>query len=99
MNLKLLTFFDIDSDEAKQDDFDVDAELESPANPKQVTSGIFGKHTVICGDSTLPETYTALLGDTKVNLVCTDRRILSIWKARQAKSRMMTLTMKKDMRF
>ncbi len=23
-------------------------------------------------DSTLPETYTALLGDTKVNLVCTD---------------------------
>lgn len=26
----------------------------------------------ICGDSTLPETYAALLGDTKVNLVCTD---------------------------
>ena len=28
--------------------------------------------TAICGDSTLPETYTALLGDTAANLVCTD---------------------------
>ncbi|MDU4971038.1 MAG: DNA methyltransferase, partial [Atopobium minutum] len=31
-----------------------------------------GRHTVICGDSTDPKTYKALLGDTKVNLVCTD---------------------------
>ena len=29
-------------------------------------------NAVICGDSTLPETYMALLDDTKVNLVCTD---------------------------
>ena len=31
-----------------------------------------GRHTVICGDSTDPATFDALLGDTKVNLVCTD---------------------------
>jgi DNA modification methylase len=31
-----------------------------------------GKHRVICGDSTLLETYQRLLGDEKVNLVCTD---------------------------
>lgn len=31
-----------------------------------------GKHTVICGDSTDPDVYQKLLGDTKVNLVCTD---------------------------
>ena len=31
-----------------------------------------GKHTVICGDSTDPDVYHKLLGDTKVNLVCTD---------------------------
>ena len=30
------------------------------------------KHTVICGDSTDPETFRLLLRDTKVNLVCTD---------------------------
>lgn len=31
-----------------------------------------GKHRVICDDSTLLEKYNNLLGDTKVNLVCTD---------------------------
>ncbi len=59
-------------DEAKEDDFDVDAELEKPCFSQAGDIWHLGKHTVICGDSTLPETYTALLGDTKVNLVCTD---------------------------
>ena len=58
--------------EAKEDYFDVDAELEKPCITKAGDVWHIGKHTVICGDSTLPETYTALLGDTKVNLVCTD---------------------------
>ena len=58
--------------EAKEDDFDVDAELEKPCFSRAGDIWHMGKHTVICGDSTLPETYTALLGDTKVNLVCTD---------------------------
>jgi len=59
-------------EEAQQDDFDVDAELEKPCFSKAGDVWHIGRHTVICGDSTLPETYTALLGDTKVNLVCTD---------------------------
>ena len=69
---EIADLFDINSDEAKQDDFDVDAELEKPCKSKTGDIWHLEKHTVICGDSTLPETYTALLGDTKVNLVCTD---------------------------
>ena len=59
-------------EEAQQDDFDVDAELEKPCFSKTGDIWHIGRHTVICGDSTLSETYTALLGDTRVNLVCTD---------------------------
>lgn len=68
---ELADLFAADS-EAKEDDFDVDAELEKPCISKSGDIWHLGRHTVICGDSTLPETCTALLGDTKVNLVCTD---------------------------
>ena len=69
---EIADLFDINSDEAKQDDFDVDAELKKPCKSKTGDIWHLGKHTVICGDSTLPETFNALLGDTRVNLVCTD---------------------------
>lgn len=59
-------------DEVKEDNFDVANELEKPCITKQGDIWILGNHRVICGDSTKEETYTALLGDTKVNLVCTD---------------------------
>ena len=59
-------------DEAKEDDFDVDAELQKPCFSRPGDIWRLGRHTVICGDSTDPETFRALLGDTKVNLVCTD---------------------------
>ena len=68
---ELADLFASDED-AKQDDFDVDAELEKPCFSKLGDVWHLGRHTVICGDSTLPETYAALLDDTKVNLVCTD---------------------------
>ena len=68
---EIADLFETDVD-AKEDNFDVDAELEKPCITKAGDVWHIGKHTVICGDSTLPETYTALLGDTKVNLVCTD---------------------------
>ncbi len=68
---ELATLFDADN-EAQEDDFDVDAELEKPCFSKTGDIWKLGKHTVICGDSTDPETFQALLGDTKVNLVCTD---------------------------
>ncbi|MDE6424731.1 MAG: ParB N-terminal domain-containing protein [Ruminococcus sp.] len=59
-------------EEVQQDDFDVDAELEKPCFSQAGDIWHIGRHTVICGDSTLPETYTALLDGKKVNLVCTD---------------------------
>lgn len=57
---------------AENDDFDVEAELQKPCFSKPGDIWHLGRHTVICGDSTLPETFAALLGDQKVNLVCTD---------------------------
>ena len=56
----------------QQDDFDVEAELQKPCFSKAGDIWHLGRHTVICGDSTDPTTFEALLGDTKVNLVCTD---------------------------
>ena len=56
----------------KEDDFDVESELKQPCFSKTGDIWHLGKHTVICGDSTDPEVYKNLLGDTKVNLVCTD---------------------------
>ena len=61
-----------DDAEAKEDEFDVEAELEKPCFSHTGDVWHLGKHTVICGDSTDPETFRMLLGDTKVNLVCTD---------------------------
>ncbi|MBQ3426090.1 MAG: ParB N-terminal domain-containing protein [Clostridia bacterium] len=58
--------------EAKEDNFDVEAELEKPCFSKPGDIWHLGRHTVICGDSTAADTYNRLLGDAKVNLVCTD---------------------------
>ena len=68
---ELSKLFDEGGD-AKEDDFDVDAELEKPCFSKPGDIWRLGRHSVICGDSTDPDTFKALLGDTKVNLVCTD---------------------------
>ena len=61
-----------DDTEGEEDGFDVDAELEKPCFSREGDVWHLGKHVVICGDSTKPETYERLLGDKKVNLVCTD---------------------------
>lgn len=58
--------------EAKEDDFDVEEELQKPVFSKAGDIWQLGKHKVLCGDSTNPETYQKLLGDTKPNLVLTD---------------------------
>ncbi len=65
-------FSDPDDGDAKDDDFDVDAELDKPCFSKTGDVWHLGRHTVICGDSTLPETFRTLMGDTRANLVCTD---------------------------
>lgn len=65
-------FNKVHSKEVKEDDFDVESELKQPAFSKSGDIWHLGKHTVICGDSTLPETYDKLLAGVKANLVCTD---------------------------
>ena len=59
-------------DGVKDDDFDVDAELEKPALSKQGDIWLLGRHRLICGDSTKSETFAALMGNDKANLVITD---------------------------
>ena len=58
--------------EAQEDGFDVDEELSKPCFSQAGDVWHLGKHRVIGGDSTKQDTYAALLGDDKVNLVCTD---------------------------
>nr|DAM68563.1 MAG TPA: adenine specific DNA methyltransferase [Caudoviricetes sp.] len=62
---------DIGAD-AKDDDFDVGAELEKPTFSKVGDIWTLGRHRLICGDSTKAETYDLLMGGTKANLVITD---------------------------
>lgn len=65
-------FKDTIQDKIKDDDFDVDAELQNPTITKLGDVWQLGRHRLVCGDSTLAETYDMLLGDEKVNLVITD---------------------------
>ncbi|RSI30217.1 DNA modification methylase [Streptococcus sanguinis] len=65
-------FSKVHNKEVKEDDFDVDGELTKPTISKQGDIWHLGKHRVICGDSTKPETYQLLLEDKKANLVVTD---------------------------
>ena len=65
-------FSKVHNKEVKEDDFDVDGELITPTISKQGDIWHLGKHRVICGDSTKPETYQLLLGDKKANLIVTD---------------------------
>jgi DNA modification methylase len=55
-----------------EDDFDVDAELEKPAITKPGDLWLLGNHRLVCGDSTLPETYDLLMDGKKAGLVITD---------------------------
>lgn len=65
-------FKDTIQDKIKDDDFDVSAELQNPTITKLGDVWQLGRHRLVCGDSTLAETYDMLLGDEKVNLVITD---------------------------
>lgn len=68
---ELSSLFDLGV-EAEEDDFDVEEELKKPIFSKEGDIWTLGRHKVICGDSTLGDTFEKLLGETKVNLVCTD---------------------------
>lgn len=47
--------------EAKEDDFNVEEELQKPMFSKAGDLWQLGKHRVLCGDSTKPETYAQLM--------------------------------------
>ena len=68
---ELAALFD-DGIEAKEDDFDVDAELQKPTFTKSGDVWTLGRHRLVCGDSTKAETYTLLMDCVKANLVITD---------------------------
>lgn len=70
-DVELSKLFD-DGLEGEDDNFDVEDELKKPCFSKEGDIWHIGRHKVICGDSTKEETYLKLLGDEKVNLVCTD---------------------------
>lgn len=65
-------FSKVHDKEIKEDDFDVAEELEKPCFSKPGDLWHLGRHKVFCGDSTLPESYTLLMGDEKANLVLSD---------------------------
>lgn len=68
---ELAGFFDT-ADDAKEDDFDVDAELEKPPVTKSGDLWLLGNHRLLCGDSTKEECYALLMNGKKANLVVTD---------------------------
>jgi len=78
-DLSLLGFSDAEMNKlmggmenAKDDDFDVDAELHKPTLTKPGDLWLLGNHRLVCGDSTKPETYTLLMEGKAANLVVTD---------------------------
>ena len=59
-------------EDVKDDDFDVDSELEKPAITQNGDVWLLGKHRLVCGDSTKAETFTVLMDGNSANLVVTD---------------------------
>ena len=53
--------------EIKDDDFDVDAQLQKPTVTKLGDVWVLGRHRLVCGDSTKPETFELLMDGKKVD--------------------------------
>lgn len=66
--------------EAKEDDFDIESELQKPTFSQLGDVWYLGKHRIICGDSTLSETYENLMQGEKANLVLTDPPYMIAYK-------------------
>ena len=65
-------FKDTVKDGVKDDEFNVEAELQNPTFSKAGDVWTLGRHRLVCGDSTKPETFELLMADKKANLVITD---------------------------
>jgi DNA modification methylase len=59
-------------EEVKEDDFDVESELQKPAITKPGDLWLLGKHRLVCGDSTKSATFDLLMDGSLANLVVTD---------------------------
>lgn len=65
-------FKDSLKDGIREDDFDVDAELQKTALTKQGDVWKLGQHRLVCGDSTKADTFNVLMDGKFANLVVTD---------------------------
>lgn len=65
-------FNEIHDKEITEDDFDIEKELAEPAISKLGDLWLLGRHRLVCGDSTSPDTYELLMDNSKANLVVTD---------------------------
>jgi DNA modification methylase len=65
-------FKEATKDGIKDDDFDVEAELQKPTVSKSGDLWLLGNHRLYCGDSTKAETYEMLMAGKTANLVVTD---------------------------
>lgn len=61
-----------DTGEAREDDFNVEEELEKPTFSKVGDVWTLGRHRLVCGDSTSEETMAVLMDGKHANLVVTD---------------------------
>lgn len=69
---ELDSLFAVPEEDIKDDDFDVDEELEKPAMSKSGDLWKLGEHRLVVGDSTNEATYNLLMDGKKANLVVTD---------------------------
>ena len=60
------------AENVQDDDFDVDAELQKPAVTKPGDLWLLGNHRLVCGDSTMADTFVTLMDGKYANLVVTD---------------------------
>ena len=65
-------FSKLHNKDIEEDNFDVEEELKNPSFSQAGDIWTLGRHRVICGDSTLPETFKLLMEGKKANLVLTD---------------------------
>lgn len=65
-------FSKLHNKDIEEDNFDVEEELKNPAFSQAGDIWTLGRHRVLCGDSTLPETFKLLMGGKRANLVLTD---------------------------
>ncbi|PYG84790.1 DNA modification methylase [Ruminiclostridium sufflavum DSM 19573] len=65
-------FNDVHSKEIKEDNFDVEKELQETAITRKGDIWLLGSHRLVCGDSTDSNVYIILMEGKKANLVVTD---------------------------